>query len=389
MPTVKPNKMTLMGILEKLKKDELTELRQTLDVRGVSQLNKADLAKRLTAEIVDKVEYSLERMDSERFKVLQSVMKAPDGIVSIEKIDDNYDSMYFQQYGLLFALDGYVFMPQEIIAKLKTLNPDKQKDVLNRNERWANLTRGLLFYYGYMDKGTLTEHVERLMGEPVDEKAFWNVVCDLALYDYSLHYDQDGVWHFLLNDPSELIEEQRNRPHLPYYPFAEPEIIRASAYDYVDRHEGYKAFASVLRKHWRVDIRSLDAMADEVAFAIQNGASMSDIFIQLMEQLELASDDEMKALMDALALFNNHTRMWVLKGHAPEEMSAYRNGAVPVPQPQDSKPAAFAPLADRPAPIEMPKAEVYSFQTKQKIGRNEPCPCGSGKKYKKCCGTGA
>lgn len=23
---------------------------------------------------------------------------------------------------------------------------------------------------------------------------------------------------------------------------------------------------------------------------------------------------------------------------------------------------------------------------KKKIGRNEPCPCGSGKKYKKCCG---
>ena len=24
--------------------------------------------------------------------------------------------------------------------------------------------------------------------------------------------------------------------------------------------------------------------------------------------------------------------------------------------------------------------------TEQKTGRNEPCPCGSGKKYKKCCG---
>ena len=23
-----------------------------------------------------------------------------------------------------------------------------------------------------------------------------------------------------------------------------------------------------------------------------------------------------------------------------------------------------------------------------KVGRNEPCPCGSGKKYKKCCGAG-
>jgi uncharacterized protein YecA (UPF0149 family) len=24
-----------------------------------------------------------------------------------------------------------------------------------------------------------------------------------------------------------------------------------------------------------------------------------------------------------------------------------------------------------------------------KIGRNDPCPCGSGKKYKKCCGANA
>ena len=26
--------------------------------------------------------------------------------------------------------------------------------------------------------------------------------------------------------------------------------------------------------------------------------------------------------------------------------------------------------------------------TSQKIGRNDPCSCGSGKKYKKCCGLG-
>ena len=25
----------------------------------------------------------------------------------------------------------------------------------------------------------------------------------------------------------------------------------------------------------------------------------------------------------------------------------------------------------------------------KKIGRNEPCPCGSGKKYKNCCGRNA
>ena len=28
-----------------------------------------------------------------------------------------------------------------------------------------------------------------------------------------------------------------------------------------------------------------------------------------------------------------------------------------------------------------------SFLPEVKIGRNNPCPCGSGKKYKKCCGS--
>ena len=35
-------------------------------------------------------------------------------------------------------------------------------------------------------------------------------------------------------------------------------------------------------------------------------------------------------------------------------------------------------------PKSEPKAEPVHVA--QKIGRNEPCPCGSGKKYKKCCG---
>jgi preprotein translocase subunit SecA len=28
-------------------------------------------------------------------------------------------------------------------------------------------------------------------------------------------------------------------------------------------------------------------------------------------------------------------------------------------------------------------------RTQAKVGRNDPCPCGSGKKYKKCHGTAA
>jgi len=32
--------------------------------------------------------------------------------------------------------------------------------------------------------------------------------------------------------------------------------------------------------------------------------------------------------------------------------------------------------------LNSPKTKI----AQKKVGRNEPCPCGSGKKYKKCCG---
>jgi preprotein translocase subunit SecA len=32
---------------------------------------------------------------------------------------------------------------------------------------------------------------------------------------------------------------------------------------------------------------------------------------------------------------------------------------------------------------------VQTVRRSKKVGRNEPCPCGSGKKFKKCCGMNA
>jgi len=34
----------------------------------------------------------------------------------------------------------------------------------------------------------------------------------------------------------------------------------------------------------------------------------------------------------------------------------------------------------------MESLRVAEKKPVQPVGRNEPCPCGSGKKYKKCCG---
>jgi preprotein translocase subunit SecA len=33
------------------------------------------------------------------------------------------------------------------------------------------------------------------------------------------------------------------------------------------------------------------------------------------------------------------------------------------------------------------RQQIQQVVRGEKIGRNDPCPCGSGKKYKKCCGA--
>jgi hypothetical protein len=48
-------------------------------------------------------------------------------------------------------------------------------------------------------------------------------------------------------------------------------------------------------------------------------------------------------------------------------------------EPRNKQPSSLADLHHMPAIRPVSSAE-------RKIGRNEPCPCGSGKKYKKCCG---
>ncbi len=59
-----------------------------------------------------------------------------------------------------------------------------------------------------------------------------------------------------------------------------------------------------------------------------------------------------------------------------KEVSAYQEGPAPAAAQQASGPASEGPTGARTVQREAPK-----------VGRNDPCPCGSGKKYKKCCGA--
>lgn len=95
-----------------------------------------------------------------------------------------------------------------------------------------------------------------------------------------------------------------------------------------------------------------------------------------------------------MALYNdlhNHTRMPFNRGHCPQEMMGKMKPSRKPPM------LSFGPgLMKMIEDGEMDGQELISriekmgvnvdSRTKAQAGRNELCPCGSGKKYKKCCG---
>lgn len=90
------------------------------------------------------------------------------------------------------------------------------------------------------------------------------------------------------------------------------------------------------------------------------------------EELEYFNDsgyhfqdqNELNLFYQCVVNVHNHTRMYENNGFTPNEMAE---------QLQRPKPAHTKPEPLRP-------------ETVPKVGRNDPCPCGSGRKYKRCHG---
>ena len=87
---------------------------------------------------------------------------------------------------------------------------------------------------------------------------------------------------------------------------------------------------------------------------------------KLNESGLLMTDDQLNYLFDMISELSNRTRKPSLKGHRPDEIEGMQ--------------PAVAPR------IRIDRAKPSPVRAEEKIGRNDPCPCGSGKKYKKCCG---
>ena len=70
---------------------------------------------------------------------------------------------------------------------------------------------------------------------------------------------------------------------------------------------------------------------------------------------------------------------------AIDQQAVHREFAgMPVPSSPEDKPV-LVPTSPSSVPSS-PVSAVAPVRNFPKVGRNDPCPCGSGKKFKKCCG---
>ena len=152
------------------------------------------------------------------------------------------------------------------------------------------------------------------------------------------------------------------------------EVLDYAKNGYPTRSASYQKLGKFLMDEMKVS----DAVKDQALFFIYKECSMDGRMSAIMENLGqkgIQFNNEQlekftKLIMDA----NNNTRMLEFRGYTPNEIS----GAVwpfATGKPHTAMPNSFVPTA---APMQPAST--------RKIYPNDPCPCGSGKKYKKCCG---
>ncbi|HSI64880.1 MAG TPA: SEC-C metal-binding domain-containing protein, partial [Candidatus Saccharimonadia bacterium] len=88
-------------------------------------------------------------------------------------------------------------------------------------------------------------------------------------------------------------------------------------------------------------------------------------------------------------LFRSHERLQMFMEHLRQSMMRAKQEGPDTPPAQASRQTAVAQSEDGAPVDEGPRITIPLKREIPKVGRNDPCPCGSGKKYKSCCGRAA
>jgi preprotein translocase subunit SecA len=198
------------------------------------------------------------------------------------------------------------------------------------------------------------EFCEEFVNECAPEKVYpeeWDIASlkNRIFETFFLHFDLDGV-DIKSMTKAGLLDAVKTRV--------------ASAYDEKEKEFGEPTLRSIeqyialgsLDAHWKEHLLSLDHLREGIGL---RGYGQKDPLREYQrESFELFLDMLERVKLDTV-----------------RKLYAVQLARQEVPKPE--APVIFMNRSEEP---------VAEHDKSKKIGRNDPCPCGSGKKYKKCCG---
>ena len=206
---------------------------------------------------------------------------------------------------------------------------------------------------------------ESAMNEKEVEEAFGKIPPDIQ--EYILEDGKIYAKTLWPNDHGLLKAQGKKSFYIP----SEEEIRQMEELGVIADLEKLESLQRELVRRFRVSEKEAGIASGIIAVCFTGGGGLDNAF-EILEEFDMVvnSEKQMKQLSDRLQALRNHTRILTNRGYTPLEMIELERNAVPNTVPEINSGNKVISLAEA---------------RKNKIYPNDPCPCGSGKKYKNCC----
>ncbi|MBZ9686830.1 SEC-C domain-containing protein [Clostridium estertheticum] len=358
---VKRGKFTqdLRELLECNTKTELFKIASILNTTKVSKLNKGQLVERLLDVYEEKITEALYLIDSERFEFLKNIADKQ-GYISFEDHNFTSNPEYYLEYGFVFAAMGedgiYLIMPNETINAIKSLDNDEYKKILAKNTELVKLFWGMTYNYGVVFINDFIRMLNNYVDYSLDETDLNGIIASGEDY-YGEYIVQGNIASSIMAPLEDIVHIINTRENISsgrdFCIIKKDELLEAANVEYLIVNKISMRLKKYLKNNWKIEDTEIEMIIINLYSDIQENEK-EEVIENIIVALGEASGNDLQKLLVEINSFINNTRLWRLKGYTLNELSSeYKNNNNSTP----------------------------------KIGRNDTCICGSGKKYKKCCGS--
>jgi len=356
-------------------KIELDEIRKVHNFPNMSALKKSDLCDELTLAIPIVLKRILYTWDIERYELLYVII-SKNGVIPYKAISPR-EREELRKLGLLFhGINGnekILFIPEDLLVLLKKLDYKELSSILKRNTDWILMTQGLLYYLGVSEYWNVIAKIESMRKEKIDASTYLEVIFSAIGYYEQIGISGGMLYHKDVKNLSKVMKEQNLRKNVPDYPFTKEQLRKAGKPGCIEKSPEMRSILQFIQDNYSLLSEETDIIAEDMVRIINQTGDPIQLMKYIEEILEFPDFEWIQILTRLVMELYNNSRQWELRGYTPEEFGKKRGI-------QMKPPAAL--LQINPTIVPEPEKKTGSL----KVGRNDPCPCGSGKKYKKCCG---